>query len=228
MLSMASAPFIITFDGPAASGKGTLARRTALHFGWPHLDTGLLYRAVGFILLQNGQSPEDTAEAAAAASSVLNDLSILENPAPLRSEACGAAASMVAAQPDVRAILLRVQQDFAGTPPQMAKGAVLDGRDTGTVIAPHAMVKFFITASLGERARRRFREMQEKSLLLGAEGLSEEAVRQEMMARDARDMGRSSAPLVAAKDALTLDTTDRSIEDCMAEILSIIRPRLKP
>ncbi len=201
---------IVTVDGPAASGKGTLARRLAKHLGLPHLDTGLLYRGVGYLMLEAGHPLGDAAAAARAAQSL--DLSKI-NQERLRSDEIGEAASKVAAIPGVRAALLKLQQDFARQP----GGAVLDGRDAGTVIAPEADVKLFVTATPEERARRRFRELQDRG-----EAAVFEAVLADIKRRDERDSERSVAPLKAAPDAVLLDTTRLDIEAAFRAALSIV------
>lgn len=185
---------IIAVDGPTASGKGTIAKALAAHFGLPHLDTGLLYRAVGRQVALDGGDPDNPADALAAcgfADSLLDD-------EVLRSEEVGGLASRVSVHPQVRRALYERQRAFATQP----GGAVLDGRDIGTVIAPEAEVKLFVTASVAERARRRWLEMQ-------GQGREVElaAIEADIAARDARDMNRADAPLVAAPDALVLDTT---------------------
>ncbi len=189
---------IIAIDGPAASGKGTLARRLARHFGLAHLDTGKLYRAVGLLALEAGQ-PQDPACAEAAARRLR--LEHLGDPR-LREERVTQAASVVAAIPPVRQALLAFQQDFARHPPGGEGGAVLDGRDIGTVICPAAEAKLFLTASLEARARRRWQELRES----GVEAIYERVL-QDMRDRDARDRQRQTAPLVPADDAFVLDTT---------------------
>jgi len=201
---------IVTVDGPAASGKGTLARRLAKHLSLPHLDTGLLYRGVGYMMLEAGVPLDDAAAAARMAQSL--DLSKIDHE-KLRSDEIGEAASRVAAIPGVRAALLKLQQDFARQP----GGAVLDGRDAGTVIAPEADVKLFVTASSEERARRRFRELQDRG-----EGATFEAVLADIERRDERDSERSIAPLKAAPDAVLLDTTQLDIEAAFRAALSIV------
>jgi CMP/dCMP kinase len=201
---------IIAIDGPAASGKGTIARRIAEHFKLPHLDTGLLYRGVAVMLLDRAQALDD-AEAAAAAAREL-DLPSLDAER-LRERSIGEAASRVAAFPAVRAALLQLQKDFARRP----EGAVLDGRDTGTVIAPEAEVKIFVTASPEMRARRRSRELAAKGI-----EMSEEAVLAAIRERDRRDSERAVAPLRAAPDAVLLDTTDLDIEAAFRAALSIV------
>lgn len=187
---------IVAVDGPAASGKGTLARRIAAHFGLAYLDTGLIYRAVGAAVLAAGEDPADPAAATAAAAAL--DPADLDRPG-LRSEATGAAASKVAAIPGVRRALLDFQRRVAATPP----GAVLDGRDIGTVVCPDADVKFFLDASPEIRAERRAVELQ-----AGGETVIYAAVLRDLVARDERDSGRDIAPLQPAADALRLATDD--------------------
>ncbi|CAO4193526.1 (d)CMP kinase [Methylorubrum extorquens] len=209
-----NAPLVIAIDGPAASGKGTLAKRLALHYGLPHLDTGLLYRAVALTLLDAGGDLDDTGAAARAAS----DLSAerLSDPR-LRERAMGEAASRVSSVPEVRAALLSWQRRFA----EAAEGAVLDGRDIGTVVCPDARVKLFITAAPEERARRRHRE-----LLGRGEETTLAAILADIGARDARDSSRAAAPLKAAEDAVVLDTTELDAEAAFAEAVAIVE-RLK-
>ena len=201
---------IIAIDGPAASGKGTIARRLAMHFKLPHLDTGLLYRAVARALLESG-TPLDDVTAAAAAAQTLK-ISVID-PLPLKNKGIGNAASRVATIPEVRAALLKLQKDFAYQP----GGAVLDGRDTGTVIVPDAHAKIFIEASPEARAQRRHRE-----LIAAGETIAYETVLAAIQGRDARDSGRSIAPLIPAKDAVLLDTTDLDIEAAFRAALSIV------
>jgi cytidylate kinase len=201
---------IIAIDGPAASGKGTIARRLAAHFSLPHLDTGLLYRAVARALLEGG-TPLDDVSAATAAAQTLK-ISALD-PLPLKNKGIGNAASRVATIPEVRAALLKMQKDFAYQP----GGAVLDGRDTGTVIAPDAHAKIFIEASPEARALRRHRE-----LVANGETIAYETVLAAIQGRDARDSGRNIAPLIPAKDAVLLDTTDLDIEAAFRAALSIV------
>jgi cytidylate kinase len=196
---------IIAVDGPAAAGKGTIARALAKHFGYHFLDTGALYRMVGLAVLRRGQDPADTAAAIIAATSL--DPSGFED-RDLRSEAVGAAASVVAVVPDVRSALLSLQRDFARKPP----GAVLDGRDIGTVVCPDADVKLYVTASPEVRARRRQAE-------LGA--ASYDSVLAEIRARDLRDSQRATAPLLPAKDAVILDTSELDIAAATAAAIAI-------
>ena len=192
-------PFIVAIDGPAASGKGTLARRLAEHFGLAHLDTGKLYRATAFLVLVAGGDPADPAAATEAARRVdpvrLADLALL-------TEEVAQASSIVAAIPAVRAALLDRQRDFAAHPPPPFRGAVLDGRDIGTAVCPDATVKLFVTASPEARAERRLRELRER----GATVIYGDVL-QDMKERDARDSERRVAPLAAAPDAVTIDTT---------------------
>ena len=198
---------IIAIDGPAAAGKGTLAQNLAKHFSYAFLDTGRLYRAVGYAVLQAGADPSDEAAAAkqARAFDPKSINQILSNPA-LRDEATGNAASKVAAIPAVREALLQLQRDFAehpffedGTP---AKGAVLDGRDIGTVVCPSADVKFFVTASAEVRADRRFKELQE-----AGKTADYDKILADIKERDKRDSERATAPLKPAADAYVLDTS---------------------
>jgi len=201
---------IVTIDGPAASGKGTLARRIATHLGLPHLDTGLLYRAVAAQLLDAKKQLND-ADAAAAIAGALSLDGLDAN--RLSGATLGEAASRVAAIPEVRVALLALQQDFA----RRSGGAVLDGRDTGTVIAPQAEAKIFVTARPEVRAWRRHKELSERG-----ETLAYDTVLAEIRKRDARDSGRAIAPLKAAPDAVLLDTTDLDIEAAFRQVLSIV------
>ncbi len=201
---------IITVDGPAASGKGTLAKKLAAHYGLPHLDTGMLYRGVGYLMVQGGHPLDDAATAARIAREL--DLSKLDHE-KLRSDEAGEAASKVAAIPGVRAALLKLQQDFARQP----GGAVLDGRDTGTVIAPDADVKLFVTASPEERARRRHVELAARRQ--PAEYCE---VISDIKKRDERDSERAIAPLKPAPDAVLLDTTQLDIEAAFRAAIAIV------
>lgn len=201
---------IIAIDGPAASGKGTLARRLASHFGLPHLDTGLLYRATARALLDAEQPLEDVDQAVAAARR-LSPAQLDET--RLRGREMGEAASIVAALAPVRAALVQMQRDFAAQP----TGAVLDGRDIGTVICPQAQTKIFVTAAPQERARRRMLELAARGEVADLAGLLAD-IRQ----RDARDAGRAQAPLAAAADAIVLDTTDLGVEAAFDAALAIV------
>ncbi|MGB3845085.1 MAG: (d)CMP kinase [Sphingopyxis sp.] len=204
---------IIAVDGPTASGKGTIARALAAHFGLPVLDTGLLYRAVGYQTQLDHGDPDKAADALAACDF---PATLLEDPA-LRYESTGSLASRVSVHPPVRAALFQRQVDFANQP----GGAVLDGRDIGTVIAPHADAKLFVTASPEERARRRHAEM----LGRGVE-VSCEAVLADIHARDARDTGRADAPLLRAADALLLDNTALDRDAAIAAAIAFVEGRV--
>ena len=192
---------IIAVDGPAACGKGTIAARLAKAYGLPHLDTGLLYRAVGLKVLQDGGSLDDEAAATAAARGL--DASGLSDDPRLTTGEAGEAASRVAGFPGVRAALLDLQQAFAA----QAGGAVLDGRDIGTVIAPDAPAKLFVTATPEVRATRRWKQLTARGI-----DISFEAMLADIQRRDERDAGRGAAPMVQAADAVLLDTTDMDIE----------------
>jgi cytidylate kinase len=201
---------IIAIDGPAASGKGTLGKRLAGHYGLRHLDTGLIYRAVAKALLDAGHSPEDRARARAVAEAL--DPSRF-NEAALKAQTVGEAASLVSAIPEVRSVVLAFQRDFGSTAP----GAVLDGRDIGTVIFPGADVKIFVTASPQVRARRRAAELEQ------AGGRIDEAeVLADIRRRDERDSTRAVAPLRAAPDAYLLDTTHLDIDAAFRAAIDIV------
>lgn len=201
---------IIAIDGPAASGKGTLGKRLAAHFGLRHLDTGLIYRAVARAMLDAGE-PLDNAAKAAAAARALDPARFDEQ--TLKGHAIGEAASVVSAIPAVRASLLAFQRAFAARPP----GAVLDGRDIGTVICPDADVKIFVTASAEARARRRFLE-----LIGNGQSVAEPDILADILRRDERDMNRPVAPLVAAPDARLLDTTHLDIDAAFRAAVAIV------
>ncbi|MDD2868656.1 d(CMP) kinase [Neomegalonema sp.] len=202
-------------DGPAASGKGSLARRMAGRLGYAHLDTGLLYRAVGVRLVEAGGDLARASEIAAALSP--GDLARPD----LRSAGAGAAASRVAVLPEVRAALLEWQRRFAHHPPEGAAGAVLDGRDIGTVVCPEAPAKIFVVADPMVRAERRWKELRETDPSADLKTILEE-----LLARDARDSARSTAPLKRADDALLLDTTNLTIDEAVAQALVFAAPRL--
>jgi cytidylate kinase len=195
---------IIAVDGPAAAGKGTIARALAQHYKFHFLDTGTLYRRVGLALLKAGSDPHDTQAATAIAQS-LNDRTFED--AELRTEEVAAAASIVAVIPDVRTALLDFQRDFAS----LAPGAVLDGRDIGTVVCPKAEAKLFITASAEVRAKRRLAELQATGSQATGSHVTYDAVLADIRQRDERDRNRATAPLVPATDAYVIDTSDLSI-----------------
>jgi cytidylate kinase len=199
---------IIAIDGPAAAGKGTLARRLAKHFGFAYLDTGLIYRAVGMKSQREGLEPGQAALALAPAD--------LEAPG-LRSEEASQMASKVSSLPEVRAALLDFQRRFAAHPPAPAKGAVLDGRDIGTVVCPDASHKLFVTASAETRAMRRHKELLERG-----ESSIYARVLEELRERDERDRNRAVAPLVPASDATVLDTTELDADQVFEAALKLI------
>lgn len=201
---------IIAIDGPAASGKGTLAKQLAAHYGLRHLDTGLLYRAVAKALLDAGDNPADENRATEAAKSL--DPSRFDEPALKRYDV-GEAASVVSAFPQVRAALFNFQQEFAAVPP----GAVLDGRDIGTVICPNAKVKIFVEASAKERARRRTLELRGRG-----QPANEAEVLADILRRDERDRSRAAAPLMQAPDAHLLDTTHLDIDAAIRAAIDIV------
>jgi cytidylate kinase len=201
---------IIAIDGPAASGKGTIGRSVAAHFGLRHLDTGLIYRAVAKALLDSGHRLDDAAHAVAAARAL--DPAQFDHHA-LKSHTIGEAASITSAIPEVRAALLAFQRDFAAQPP----GAVLDGRDIGTIICPQAEVKIFVTAAPEERARRRAAELRAQG-----ETVDEATVLADILSRDQRDRTRAVAPLKPAADAHLLDTTKLNIEQATAAAIALV------
>ena len=205
---------VIAVDGPAASGKGTLARRLATQFGFAYLDTGKLYRAVGVKVLRAGGDPEDEGAAGTAARTL--DVRDLDDPA-LSGDEAASAASKVAAIKAVRRAFLAFQRAFAATPPGGSDGAVLDGRDIGTVICPDATAKLFVTAEVEVRADRRHKE-----LLSRGETSIYPRVLEELKARDAHDMKREAAPLKPAEDAVVLDTTAMTAGEAFAEALRIV------
>ena len=195
---------VIAIDGPSASGKGTLGRRLATHFGLPHLDTGMLYRAVGWAAFRTGRAPAEIAAQLRAVD--------LDNP-ELRGDDAGQQGSIVAADLEVRSNLLKFQKEFASRGP----GAVLDGRDIGTVICPDAPVKLFVTASPEARAERRYQELRARGL-----DTIKPRVLAEMAERDRRDSERAAAPLKAAPDAWLLDTSDMDADAAFAAALAFI------
>jgi len=204
---------VIAVDGPAASGKGTIARALAKHFGLPHMDTGLLYRAVALNLWRWGGDPGNEFEALRAC----HELNLNPDDSELRSEPVSKIASVISAYPSIRAALLKRQQDFAGR----RGGAVLDGRDIGTVIAPGADVKLFVTASPEVRAGRRLRELEERGMTAHFDD-----VLADIRARDQRDSSRAAAPLHPAADAIILDTSALDVEQSIAEAVRLAEERL--
>ncbi|MET0527790.1 MAG: (d)CMP kinase [Microvirga sp.] len=204
---------IIAIDGPAASGKGTLGKRLSEHFGFAHLDTGLLYRAVARVLLDRDVALTD--EAAAHDVALNLDVTHLDDPR-LRGAEMGEAASVISGYQPVRDALLAFQRQFAEQPP----GAVLDGRDIGTVVYPHADVKLFITAAPEERARRRHLELVKRG-----ENTEYEIILKDIRRRDERDMNRSTAPLKRAADAITLDTTHLDADEAFQAALDLVQAR---
>ena len=201
---------IIAIDGPAAAGKGTLAARLAGHFGLPYLDTGLLYRAVGKRVADRGLDPDNAIDAGRAAETL--DPDELQNPA-LRGHEAGELASRVAVHPEVRRALIDFQRDFA----RQNGGAVLDGRDIGTTVAPDADVKVYVTATPEVRARRRTEELRAKGRDIGYD-----TILAEIVARDARDAGRVNAPLAIAVDAIVLDTSDLDAEAVFRQAIALV------
>lgn len=204
---------IVAVDGPAASGKGTIAKALARHYRLPHMDTGLLYRAVALNLLRYGGDPDSEFAAARACDFSQTDFDDPE----LKSEAAGGTASRISAYPMVRAALAERQRDFAA----QVGGAVLDGRDIGTIIAPQADAKLFVTATPEVRARRRFEELIRMGL-----SVHEEDVLLDIQARDARDSNRAAAPLVKAEDAVLLDTSGMGVEEAIAAAIAAVERRM--
>ena len=209
-----SGGIVIAVDGPAASGKGTLARKLAARYGFAYLDTGSLYRAVGHAVTSAGKDPADDVAALAAAQSL--DLSKIDESA-IRTAEAGAAASIVAANPAVRAAILDLQRNFAHNPPGGLSGAVLDGRDIGTVVCPDAQAKLFVTARPEIRARRRWLELNNSG-----SSLTEAQVLEDIRERDRRDAERAASPMKPADDAHLLDTSDLSIEAAFGAAVAII------
>lgn len=210
---------VVAVDGPVASGKGTLGRRLAGRFAFAYLDTGGLYRAVALRMLRGKHALDDVGILVAQARAI--EPADLEDPA-LRDEKTGEAASVVAPVPELRAALLQYQREFAAAPPNGAPGAVLDGRDIGTVVCPNAAVKLFVTASAEARAQRRFAELTAKG-----EDVDLATVHEDLAKRDARDSGRASSPLVPAEDAHLLDTTKMDIEAAFQAAEAIVAASMK-
>lgn len=211
---MKAEKIVIAVDGPAASGKGTLARRLASFYGLAFLDTGSLYRGVGWLMLSQGLSPRDPAEAEAAAISF--SLDKLDG-ADIRTPDVGRAASIVAANPQVRRALLQFQRDFAANPPGHTKGAVLDGRDIGTVVCPDATVKLFVDAAPEIRAERRWKELSQRD-----SSISLDQVLEDINRRDRRDATRESAPMKAATDAHLIDTSRLDIDAAFTAVRRVV------
>lgn len=213
---------VIAIDGPAASGKGTLARKLAESLGFGYLDTGALYRLVGYTIMERGGDPANTDEAIEVAEFCRDffDVNLLQNK-ELRSDESGQAASKVAVVPKVREALLDLQRNFAKAPGGKAKGAILDGRDIGTVICPDAQVKLYITARDEVRAARRTKELQSRGL-----DVTKASVLKDMRERDARDAARDTAPMKPADDAIVIDSSDLSPAEMFDKALGIIKERL--
>lgn len=209
-----AASTVIAIDGPAASGKGTLARKLARHYDFAYLDTGSLYRAVGQAVLAAGANPADEAAALAAANAL--DINRIDERA-IRSREAGEAASVVAAIPEVRAAILHFQRDFAANPPGDKAGAVLDGRDIGTVVCPDAKAKLFVTASAEVRAHRRWLELK-----VSGSAVAEAQILDDIRERDQRDAERATSPMKPAADAYLLDTSNLSIEAAFGAAVAII------
>ena len=209
-------PTVIAIDGPTAAGKGTLARGLAKRLGLRHLDSGMLYRATAARLLAQGRDPADVDAAAACAHALETSDLDRDN---LRHEAVGKAASQVAAYPDVRQALLAFQRAFAAEPP----GAVIDGRDIGTVVCPDATVKFFVTADQDARVERRYRELEERN-----PGVDRDRVAADLADRDRQDTERATAPLRQAEDAILLDTSQMDADEALEAALTLVDQRLNP
>jgi CMP/dCMP kinase len=216
-----SGKVVIAVDGPASSGKGTLARRLAERLGYAWLDTGALYRAVGYAVMESGGNLSNVRDALAATEMVKRNLTpeLLANPA-LRTSEAGEAASKVAAIPDVRIELLDIQRNFAANPPDGMGGAVLDGRDIGTVVCPNADIKLFVTADVEERARRRHAE-----LLTTPHRADYAVILNDLIRRDERDSTRAVAPTRPADDAYVIDTSRLDAAQTLEEAIGVIRAK---
>lgn len=217
----ATGKIVIAVDGPAASGKSTLARKLAERLGYAWLNTGGLYRAVGWMTMEMGGNPADPRDAMKAVALVKGNLTPeLLSSAVLRSDEASAAASKVAVMQEVRLELLDFQRDFAQNPPGNVGGAILDGRDIGTVVCPKADIKLFVTASPQTRAQRRYDELKAAD-----PSASYETILQDLIERDARDSTRKVAPLVPAEDAYVIDTSKLNIAETVEEALAVIRSK---
>ncbi len=213
---------LIAVDGPAASGKGTLAKKLAAHFDFAYLDTGALYRAVALSVLESGGAPDNEQDAVYAAKTLnMARLEEADFAAALRTAETGRAASLVAAMPDVRAAILTAQRAFAATPPDGKAGAVLDGRDIGTIVCPEAAAKLFVTARAEIRAERRHKELQGQD-----PSISFDTVLADIETRDERDASRATAPMKQAEDAALLDSSDLSIEEAFTAALALVEAKI--
>jgi cytidylate kinase len=219
--------FVLALDGPAASGKGTIGRRIAVHFDLAFLDTGLLYRAVGHKILAENKDPNNASEATRAAELLAKKLkqeseinAILNNPA-LRTEGISQAASSASVHAPVRAALLQFQREFAAHPSLGKKGVVMDGRDMGTIVCPDADLKVFITASVEIRAERRVKELQNNGI-----SATYAAVLADMQARDQRDMNRLVAPTRPADDAIVIDTSTMDVEEVFEQVSALVSEKI--
>jgi len=225
-MKAAPKPIIIAIDGNAASGKGTLGKRLAGRLGLAHMDTGSLYRLVALNLMNRGRDPADESRAVEAAAALNKSYKPEDSDNPLiRTDAVGAVTSQISAIPAVRDQILELQRNFAQNPPLLLdgrtpRGAILDGRDIGTVVCPQADIKFFVTASPETRAERRHKELQSKGI-----SVTYDAVLADMHERDARDAGRATAPMKPAADAIMLDTSTMTIDDVVAFALKKIRQK---
>jgi cytidylate kinase len=215
-----SGPPVIAIDGTAACGKGTLAKKLAKYYGFAHLDSGALYRLVALDVLKRGGDPSDVHDATLAARSIdVNQTSLPE----IRRDEVGKAASQAAAIPEVREILLDLQREFAARPPDNKPGAVIDGRDIGTKITPHATAKLFVDAAPEIRATRRRLELESLGIFR-----DDKDILKELNARDAADRNRKVSPLRQAEDAMLLDTSDLGIDAAFAAALALVEPKIRP